>query len=129
MNVQFEESDEEEQEGQGVSGGDNVYGEVRDRGSDSEEEAMDDSDAEKAGEGEDEADASASSSQKHLNAGLVAKSSASSKRSGREELNPRDVDAYWLQRNLSKVYTDAHASQKKADEVLAILKVRREVFF
>ena len=65
---------------------------------------------------------------KHLNAGLTTMTSKKSSRS-LDELNPRDIDAYWLQRNLNKVYNDAHASQKKADEVLAILKVRTEKVF
>lgn len=38
------------------------------------------------------------------------------------DLHPRDIDAYWLQRNLSKVYDDAIISQKKSEEVLDILK-------
>ena len=38
------------------------------------------------------------------------------------ELHPRDIDAYWLQRELSKFYDDAMVSQKKAEEVLDILK-------
>ena len=39
-----------------------------------------------------------------------------------KELHPRDIDAYWLQRELSKFYDDAMVSQKKAEEVLDILK-------
>ena len=39
-----------------------------------------------------------------------------------KELHPRDIDAYWLQRELSKVYDDAMISQEKAEEVLNILK-------
>lgn len=37
-------------------------------------------------------------------------------------LHPLDIDAYWLQRCLSKFYNDAMVSQAKADEVLSILK-------
>ena len=37
-------------------------------------------------------------------------------------LEPRLVDAYWLQRELNKFYNDPMTSQKKADEVLEILK-------
>lgn len=49
----------------------------------------------------------------------------------KKDLHPRDIDAFWLQRQLSRFYDDAIVSQKKADEVLEILKVRltsRELF-
>uniref|UniRef100_A0A8C1M0Z5 Activating signal cointegrator 1 complex subunit 3 n=1 Tax=Cyprinus carpio TaxID=7962 RepID=A0A8C1M0Z5_CYPCA len=41
----------------------------------------------------------------------------------KKDLHPRDIDAFWLQRQLSRFYNDAIVSQKKADEVLEILKV------
>jgi len=37
-------------------------------------------------------------------------------------LNPREIDAYWLQRKLNDVYNDSHEAQKKCEEVLAILE-------
>lgn len=37
-------------------------------------------------------------------------------------LHPLDIDAYWLQRRLSRIYDDAMMSQEKATEVLAVLK-------
>lgn len=37
-------------------------------------------------------------------------------------MHPLDIDAYWLQRRLSKVYNDAMVSQAKAKEVLNVLK-------
>uniref|UniRef100_A0A665VBF4 Brr2 N-terminal helicase PWI domain-containing protein n=1 Tax=Echeneis naucrates TaxID=173247 RepID=A0A665VBF4_ECHNA len=40
----------------------------------------------------------------------------------KKDLHPRDIDAFWLQRQLSRFYDDAIVSQKKADEVLEILK-------
>lgn len=42
----------------------------------------------------------------------------------KKDLHPRDIDAFWLQRQLGRFYDDAIVSQKKADEVLEILKVR-----
>ncbi|KAF0990898.1 hypothetical protein HZS_5841, partial [Henneguya salminicola] len=39
-----------------------------------------------------------------------------------ELLNPWEIDAYWLQRELNKFYNDAEYSHKKAKEVLEILK-------
>lgn len=46
----------------------------------------------------------------------------------KKDLHPRDIDAFWLQRQLSRFYDDAIVSQKKADEVLEILKVLGCVF-
>lgn len=37
-------------------------------------------------------------------------------------LHPLDIDAYWLQRRLSRIYDDAMVSQARAAEVLAVLK-------
>ena len=39
-------------------------------------------------------------------------------------LHPRDIDAFWLQRKLSKYYDDPIVAQAKATEVLEILKVQ-----
>jgi len=39
-----------------------------------------------------------------------------------KSLHPLDIDAYWLQRRLSKFYDDAMASQAKAAEVLSVLR-------
>ena len=49
--------------------------------------------------------------------------------SKKKDLHPRDIDAFWLQRQLSRVYDDAIVSQKKADEVLEILKVWPRWYF
>lgn len=39
-----------------------------------------------------------------------------------KSLHPLDIDAYWLQRRLSKFYDDAMMSQAKAAEVLSVLR-------
>ncbi|KII64997.1 U5 small nuclear ribonucleoprotein helicase [Thelohanellus kitauei] len=39
-----------------------------------------------------------------------------------ESINPWDIDAYWLQREINKFYNDAEFSHKKSKEVLEILK-------
>eukprot|EP00794_Sanderia_malayensis_P005235 gene5235-5896_t len=39
-----------------------------------------------------------------------------------EELNPHDIDAFWLQRELNKFYNDAEVSQAKSVEVLHALE-------
>lgn len=49
--------------------------------------------------------------------------------SKKKDLHPRDIDAFWLQRQLSRFYDDAIVSQKKADEVLEILKVWPRRYF
>jgi len=37
-------------------------------------------------------------------------------------LHPLDIDAYWIQRNLSKYYKDSITSQARAKDVLDILQ-------
>uniref|UniRef100_A0A9J8A797 U5 small nuclear ribonucleoprotein 200 kDa helicase n=1 Tax=Cyprinus carpio carpio TaxID=630221 RepID=A0A9J8A797_CYPCA len=93
VNVQFE-SDEEE-------GDEDQYGEVRDEGSDDSEGV--------------EADESSTLTANLGNTGDVMMTK-------KKDLHPRDIDAFWLQRQLSRFYNDAIVSQKKADEVLEILK-------
>ncbi|KAM5170739.1 U5 small nuclear ribonucleoprotein 200 kDa helicase [Mantella aurantiaca] len=94
VNVQFE-SDEE-------VGDEDVYGEVRDEASDDD---MDGDEAVVHGT---------------LSANLVSSGELMSTK--KKDLHPRDIDAFWLQRQLSRFYDDAIVSQKKADEVLEILK-------
>lgn len=38
-------------------------------------------------------------------------------------LHPRDIDAFWLQRQLGKFYDDPNISQARSAEILDILKV------
>ncbi|NXS21786.1 U520 helicase, partial [Mystacornis crossleyi] len=85
-------------------GDEDIYGEVRDEASDDDMEG-------------DEAVVRCT-----LSANLVASGELMS--SKKKDLHPRDIDAFWLQRQLSRFYDDAIVSQKKADEVLEILKVR-----
>ncbi|NWT79297.1 U520 helicase, partial [Lanius ludovicianus] len=84
-------------------GDEDIYGEVRDEASDDDLEG-------------DEAVVRCT-----LSANLVA--SGELMNSKKKDLHPRDIDAFWLQRQLSRFYDDAIVSQKKADEVLEILKV------
>lgn len=42
------------------------------------------------------------------------------------KFDPRKVDAFWIQRELSKFYPDAHECMKIADEVLAILSTAED---
>ncbi|KAK2558441.1 U5 small nuclear ribonucleoprotein 200 kDa helicase [Acropora cervicornis] len=43
-----------------------------------------------------------------------------------DNLHPRDIDAFWLQRELNKYYADAEASRAKTEEVLEILKSAKD---
>lgn len=40
-----------------------------------------------------------------------------------KDLHPHSIDAFWLQRKLSKYYDDPMVAQTKATEVLEVLKV------
>ncbi|XP_074640358.1 U5 small nuclear ribonucleoprotein 200 kDa helicase-like [Tubulanus polymorphus] len=95
VNVQFEESDDEDDE--------DVYGEVREGDDDDEEE------------GGEEAVVEGS-----LRANLAG-GDESLKKSERG-LHARDIDAFWLQRKLSKYHDDPMVAQTRAGEVLEILK-------
>ncbi|RZF42849.1 hypothetical protein LSTR_LSTR003673 [Laodelphax striatellus] len=92
INVQFEESEEEDDE--------DMYGEVRE-GEEMEEEGE----------------------EAKLNTAIHAENLGGGEETKKEKsLHPLDIDAYWLQRRLSKFYDDAMVSQAKAAEVLAVLR-------
>jgi pre-mRNA-splicing helicase BRR2 len=91
INVQFEESEEEDDE--------DMYGEVR--------EDLDDEEGEEAKE----------------DSAIHAENLGGVEEMKKEKaLHPLDIDAYWLQRRLSKIYDDAMVSQAKAAEVLNVLR-------
>ncbi|MGH0130564.1 UNVERIFIED_CONTAM: hypothetical protein FKN15_015415 [Acipenser sinensis] len=127
VNVQFE-SDEEVVD-------EDAYGEVRDEASDEDTEGEEaderctltanvvDEDA--YGEVRDEASDEDTEGEEAderctLTANLGAAGDVMSTK--KKDLHPRDIDAFWLQRQLSRFYDDAIVSQKRADEVLEILK-------
>ncbi|CAG9834327.1 unnamed protein product [Diabrotica balteata] len=92
INVQFQEESEEED-------GEDMYGEVR--------EEMDEEEGEEAKE----------------DGAIHAENLGGVEESKKEKaLHPLDIDAYWLQRKLSKIYDDAMVSQAKAGEVLNVLR-------
>jgi len=97
INVQFEESDEEDEA--------DMFGEVRGEGEDKEEE-----------EGEEaQLDTTLRAT---LNQG-----EDSLQRSGKDrDLHPRDIDAFWLQRKLGEYYDDPMQAQTKTKEVLEVLR-------
>ncbi|KRX42392.1 U5 small nuclear ribonucleoprotein helicase [Trichinella nativa] len=94
VNVQFEESDAEDDE--------EVDDEIRD-------------DSENDDEGEDTLAGSTLKA-----SGLVEEFSIEEEQ--KKELHPRDIDAYWLQRSLGKFYQDPIVAQQQSREVLEILK-------
>lgn len=93
INVQFGESEDEDDN-------ENTFGEI------SEDEEQE--------EGEDAKGDSAIRSENI--------SALEEQRKQEKALHPLDIDAYWLQRRLSKFYDDAIVSQAKAAEVLKVLK-------
>jgi pre-mRNA-splicing helicase BRR2 len=106
VNVQFEESDEDNDD-------DDFVGEVRE---DDEEDEF---------EGEEAAIDSA------IHASNLETTKVETRRDRRGKtsavaIHPREIDAYWLQRKLSKSYDDPVVAQSKAAEVLKILKVARD---
>lgn len=95
VNVQFEESEDEDDA--------DVFGEIKDEDDDDESEG-------------EEAD---------LDVTLHANLAGGDESGGKSDsgLHPRDIDAFWLQRKLSKYYPDdPTTAQTRAQEVLEILK-------
>ena len=98
VNVQFESEDEEEF--------DDMTNEIRDE------------DDEENEEGEEAVQDSA------IKASLAESTENTTRRKGKEaKIHPREIDAFWLQRNLSKYFDDPVVAQSKAAEVLKILKL------
>jgi len=96
INVMFEESDDDDEE--------DCFGEIKE-GDDNEED-------------DDEGDESA------VDVSIRANLAGGDEAMGKVEkgLHPHDIDAFWLQRKLSKYYDDPMMAQTRAGEVLAILK-------
>lgn len=104
VNVQFEESDEEDDE--------DIVEEVRD------------------GDEDDEADGEEANFDSAINARNLESTKVETRRDRKSKttsaIHPREIDAFWLQRNLSKAYDDPVVAQQKAADVLKILKVARD---
>ncbi|CAH0730140.1 unnamed protein product, partial [Brenthis ino] len=107
INVQFEESSEEDDE--------DAYGEVHDE----EKEDGDVSEAEGGKESSGE-DSDGEGKKNAIHANLSEEQSAMNKRRD-TVLHAMDIDAYWLQRRLSRHFPDAMVSQAKSSEVLKAL--------
>lgn len=107
INVQFEESSEEDDE--------DAYGEVREE--DKEDGEGTDNEKENESSGEEDSDGDAKK-----NAGIHANLTEERLHKRRDTfLHPMDIDAYWLQRRLSRYFPDAMVSQAKSTEVLKAL--------
>jgi pre-mRNA-splicing helicase BRR2 len=53
--------------------------------------------------------------------GSVPGGSATSKEKDKDFIPAREIDAYWLQRQIGSIYSDAHIRQSKTQEALRIL--------
>ncbi|XP_067928050.1 U5 small nuclear ribonucleoprotein 200 kDa helicase-like [Watersipora subatra] len=98
VNVQFDESDED---------GDNedIYGEER-------------------AQEEDDSDAVSSDEEREAQRRAIQADGLSADQSGKStgDLQPREIDAFWLQRHLRQYFEDPMVAQSKASEVLHALK-------
>lgn len=95
--------------------------EVRDESSEDEAEAGDEDEDEAAAAdaAQDRADALASTEEMLIDGGA-----ADGKRKTKEEKNyipAREIDAYWLQREIGQIYPDAHTQHDKTSQALHIL--------
>lgn len=110
VNVQFEEEEDDMEQQQ------QMLDEVVDEESDEE------------GGKEEEEDASQSLHASNLDGVTsVASGRSRSDRSKSSGLSPREIDAFWLQRKLSKAFEDPVTARKKAEEVLQELKKANDV--
>ncbi|XP_063371470.1 U5 small nuclear ribonucleoprotein 200 kDa helicase [Cydia amplana] len=106
INVQFEESSDEDDE--------DAYGEVREE--DREEGEGSDNEKEKDSSAEEDSDGEGKRNAIHANL-----SEEQSHKRRDTVIHPMDIDAYWLQRRLSRHFPDAMLSQAKSSEVLKAL--------
>lgn len=97
INVQFEESSEEDDE--------DVYGEIREN-----EDELDEDEGDKDDEENDS---------RAIHAENLSKAEEMKKE---KTLHPNDIDAYWLQRQLKNYFKDAMTAHAKAADVLGVLK-------
>ena len=87
---------------------------------DEDEEEDEDNDIDYVNEERDDDDEGVDADQRQIIQGKIV--SADSDFNRTKQLHPHQIDAFWLQRNLGKVYDDATVAQTKAQEVLDILK-------
>ncbi|XP_028042040.1 putative U5 small nuclear ribonucleoprotein 200 kDa helicase, partial [Bombyx mandarina] len=106
INVQFEESSEEDDE--------DAYGEVREE--DKEDGEGSENEKEKESSGEEDSDTEGKRNAIHTN---LSEEQINKRHS--QSLHPMDIDAYWLQRRLSRHFPDAMLSQAKSTDVLKAL--------
>lgn len=120
--VVFDESDEDEED---IA----KNFEVRDENEPSSDEEIEDvedrPDAEIAGAGESPAapadDENSEGEELIIDGNVEATKSSKGRNSDKNYVSVRDIDAYWLQRQVGGVYTDAHTQQSKTQEALQIL--------
>ena len=88
---------------------------------DEDEEDDEDNDIDYVNEGDrDDEEEGVDADQKQIIQGKIVTTDGDSNRA--KQLHPHQIDAFWLQRKLGKVYDDVTVAQTKAQEVLEILK-------
>ena len=105
--VVFDEEEEEEEEEEGY--------EIRDE-SDEEEEGEGEQEAKEAGEGEEE-----DGVDELVIGGSSAASQAGKAKADKDVVSPHAIDGFWVQRQISEVYSDPVTAADKAAAVLSIL--------
>lgn len=120
--VVFDESDEDEGD---VAKNFEVKDENEPSSDEETEDVEDRPDAEIAGAGESSAapadDENSEGEELIIDGNVDATKSSKGKNPEKNYVSVRDIDAYWLQRQVGGVYTDAHTQQSKTQEALQIL--------
>lgn len=103
---------------------------VRDGSDDSD--ASDDQDAppNQKAEGDDRSDAEASGDEHDdllIGSSASAAANGDAKQPDPNHLSPRDIDAFWIQRQVSQHYPDAHQANEKADSAFDILSAQSDL--
>ena len=106
--VVFDEEEQEEEDEEGY--------EIRDESDDEEEEEEGDQEAKEGPEGEEDAGAD-----ELVIGGSSAASQAGKAKADRDVVSPHNIDGFWVQRQISEVYSDPVTAADKAASVLSIL--------
>ena len=118
--VVFDEDEDDEE------GGAQTF-EVRDEGEPSSDEEPDDAEAVEAEvtadgkPGEDPVEDTGEGEEMIIDGDIGAGSTKRERKPERNVISVREIDAYWLQRQIGAIYTDAHIQQSKTQEALQLL--------
>ncbi|EPQ63005.1 Bgt-317 [Blumeria graminis f. sp. tritici] len=103
-----------------------MVNEIREEFSDDEDEGGEGRDIDQVENPSDQSEVKTSSDQELFETGAIIIDSGtangdSSKNEVKSHISARDIDAYWLQRQIGLIYTDAHIQQVKTQQALHIL--------